>query len=110
MAEEKPSASSSRDREAPEQQDQSIKARKRQLFEEREPVRDGSATQPFSVYLRATAGAPMSQGAKVVIWTLAVVVVLLFLAALFGPRPTRPRAGPRVSTAPAFPAAVGVRA
>ena len=67
--------------EAVEQQDQSIKARKSQLFE---ADRDESAgtLKPFTVYLRETPAAPMSQGVKVALWALAALVVLLFLGAL----------------------------
>ena len=78
-------------REALEQQDQSIKARKHQLFEA--PVSDASAAtvKPFVVYLRGTPATPMPQGTRIALWGLAVVVVLLFLAALLAPHRPRPR-------------------
>lgn len=69
-------------RETVEQQDQSIKARKHQLFEE--PDRADGAVKPFKVYLRDTPPAPLSGGVKATLWAVGAVVVLLLLAALFG--------------------------
>lgn len=95
-------------REAMEQQDQSIKARKRQLFEEPAHGDDHPAVRPFAAYLRDTPPAPLSGGVRATLWAVGVVVVLLFLAALFLPRrPVAPRArhGARAPAA-AAPAAI----
>ena len=69
--------------EALEQQDQSIKARKVQLFEERDRAGDGLATKPFADYVKATPPAPLSPAVKASLGAVAVLVALLFLAALF---------------------------
>jgi len=66
-----------------EQQDQSIKARKVQLFEERDRAGDGLATKPFADYVNATPPAPLSPAVKASLGAVAVLVALLFLAALF---------------------------
>jgi hypothetical protein len=72
-------------REAMEPQDQSIKARKRQLFEE--PQTDSAPTiKTFDAYLRETPPFGLSPGVKAALWVVGVLVVLLFLLALFGPR------------------------
>lgn len=92
MAPEKPPAP----HQAQEHQDESIKARKTQLFEVREHV-EVVTLQPFKEYVRLTPPAPLSQGVKAGLWAAGVVVVLLLLAALFiGPPPRKHRraAGP----------------
>ena len=71
-------------REIVEQQDQSIKARKNQLFEAIKTDDDGSSGKPFVVYLKDTPAAPMSAPVKAALWAMGVVVVLLFLAAVAG--------------------------
>ena len=80
-------------REALEAQDQSIKARKWQLYEEKTRV-DTGTVKPFSVYLKDTPGAPLSPVARATLWAVGVVVVLLFVAAILmgGPRPKPRRA------------------
>jgi hypothetical protein len=83
-------------REAFEQQDQSIKARKHELFEEPQTADGAGALKPFSVYVRETPPAPMSKGMKATLWAIGVLVVLLFLAALFfGGRRPRPHRAER---------------
>jgi hypothetical protein len=75
-----------------EQQDQSIKARKYQLFEERD--QSGGADKPFTEYVRVTPPAALSPAAKAMLWGIGALVVLLFLAAfLFGrpPKHLKPR-------------------
>jgi hypothetical protein len=81
MATEKPPPSG----EAPEQQDQSIKARKFQLFE-RQQLGGAGALRPFADYVRQTPPAPMATPIKASLWALAVLVALLFLAAMFSGR------------------------
>ena len=70
---------------APREQEQSIKARKQLLFEKDEASGTEQAagpTKPFVEYLRTTPPAPLPTVAKATLWTAAVIVVLLFLAAL----------------------------
>lgn len=81
-------------REALEQQDQSIKARKHQLFEKKEILFDLASVKRFSEYVDNRPPAPLSPGMKAALIGLVAVVALLFLAALFGgrgPRPAKPR-------------------
>jgi hypothetical protein len=97
-------------REAFEQQDQSIKARKHELFEEPQTAdTPTSVLKPFSVYVRDTPPAPMSKGMKATLWVLGALVVLLFLAALFfgGRRPRPGRADARGVAPPVARAAIG---
>ena len=73
--------------EVQEQQDQSIKARKYQLFEEHEQT--GGAVKPFTEYVRATPPAALSPVMKAVLWGVGALVVLLFLAAFLVGRPPK---------------------
>ena len=79
-----------------ESEEQSIKARKKELFEEQTPdVSLSGPRKPVKVYLQQTPAMPLSPGVKVALWILGVVVLLLFLAALMtrGGRTQRPRTG-----------------
>ena len=82
MAIDKNAADKAAPREVVEQQDQSIKARKNQLFEVAKPD-DGVSHVPFRVYLKDTPPAPMSTPMKAALWSVAVVAGLLFLAAIW---------------------------
>ncbi len=85
--------------EAPREQEQSIKARKREIFEE-EPQTDAT-TRTFSAYLAETPATPLSKGQKAALGgVLAVVVLLLLIALLTRPAPrSHPRAAPGPGTA-----------
>jgi hypothetical protein len=82
---------------APREQEQSIKARKRELFEAKK-----APTTPrkrFSVYVTQTPPAPLTQTQKTVLFVVGGLVVLVLLAALMtipGPRgkTRRPAAPP----------------
>jgi hypothetical protein len=74
----------------PESQDQSIKSRKTQLFED-EPLDGNLATQSFAQYLKTTPPAPLAPWFNIALWALGVVVLLLFLAAIFSGRHGTPR-------------------
>jgi hypothetical protein len=85
------------------EQERSIKAREHEVFAERpRPATSSKSTKPFPVYLRETPAEPLSTFAKVVLWTVGIIVVLLFLAALWRiprrqvarPKTARPPAGP----------------
>jgi len=80
MASDKTS-SGSREAPPPEQQDQSIKARKSSLFEGPDSAVD--TTRPFAEYVKQVPAMPMSLGMKALLCVVATVVVLLLLAALF---------------------------
>lgn len=70
----------------PHEQEISIKERKRLLFEEDEPLAEVipvGERKPFAEYLRTTPAAPLSQGARVVLWGVGVLVALLLILALF---------------------------
>jgi hypothetical protein len=75
-------------RDLTEAQDQSIKARKTQLFDD-EPVDESLATQSFAHYLKTTPPAPLAQWFKIMLWALGVVVLLLFFAAIMSGRHSR---------------------
>ena len=81
------------------EQERSIKDRGNELFVEPEVrVPERPPVKPFEVYLRETPAEPMSTGAKVLLWVVGVVVLLLFVAALWRIQ-RRPRARPRAEAA-----------
>lgn len=96
MASQKPSAA--REPEAPEAQDQSIKARKSSLFE----VKTGpvSVNRAFAEYVREASPAPLSPPTKAILGAVAAVVALLFLASLLSSFRAKPARGPRLSSSP----------
>jgi hypothetical protein len=66
------------------EQEQSIKVRSHEVFVDlprSEPI--PRSAKPFPVYLRETPAQPLSSGIKTMIWMVAVIVALLFLAALW---------------------------
>jgi hypothetical protein len=67
-----------------EKQEQSIKARKNELFVEEE-VQTGPRKK-MRDYLKETPAAPLSKNVKLMLWGSAAPVVLLFVAALLVPR------------------------
>jgi hypothetical protein len=73
-------------------QEQSIKARKHQLFEADEPL-DSGPRRPFKECLRTTPADPLSTPLKALLWTLGTVVVLLLIFALAksGTRTPKPK-------------------
>lgn len=74
-----------------ENQDQSIKARKVQLFDDGKSEEVIEVRRPFSYYVNRTPAAPLSPATKASLVAAGVLVVLLLLAALFiGPH-HRPR-------------------
>ncbi|SIO30430.1 hypothetical protein SAMN05444166_3631 [Singulisphaera sp. GP187] len=78
---------------APREQEQSIKARKREIFEEEQSF---GPRKPFADYLARTEATPLSTGQKAVLWGVGALVVLLLLAALLTmPAPT---SGPHQSS------------
>lgn len=64
-----------------ETQEQSIKARKHQLFEADAPTVFSSG-RPFKAFLRETPAAPLSGLTKAMLWAAGVVVTLVLIAAL----------------------------
>ena len=76
-----PPAPASSPREAVEHQDQSIKVRKSQLFEPTQHV-EAPVIKPLAEYLMKEPPDPLTPGMKAALWTVGVVVVLLFLAAM----------------------------
>jgi hypothetical protein len=64
-----------------ETQEQSIKARKNELFEEEVPVFLNSS-RPFRDFLRETPAEPLSGAAKAMLWAAGVIVAVLLVAAL----------------------------
>jgi hypothetical protein len=100
MASDKPPVN----REAVEPSDQSIKARKFQLFEERKD--SGTTSKRFTEYVLNTPPTPLAPGVKVALGAVAVVVVLLLLASLVM-RPSKRR---HATLAPDRPAIVAFSA
>lgn len=95
MSTPKPSAS----RDALESQDNSIKARKSQLFEAPEASPLG-VVRPFAEYLKEVPADPLSPGLRAGLWALAALVGLLFLASLMKGRMGGPAEKPGASEAP----------
>jgi hypothetical protein len=73
----------------PGDQDQSIKARKRLLYEEDDLPASPAVTppvverKPFRAYLRETPAQPLSTGMKALVWGSAILVGLLFAASVW---------------------------
>jgi hypothetical protein len=81
------------------EQERSIKDREQELFvEEREEPPPRPPVKPFAIYLRETPADPIVPEVKVILWVVGVVVLVVFVAALWrmqrGSR-TRPRASPK---------------
>ncbi len=88
-----------------ENQDQSIKARKVQLFDDGKADEVVEIRRPFSYYVNQTPASPMSPTTKATLLATGVLVVLLFLAALLiGPHRSKKRLS---ALNPARPAAPG---
>jgi hypothetical protein len=88
-----------------ETQEQSIKARKHQLFEADAPVEVGSG-RPFKEFVRTTPATPFSGLTKAALWVAGVVVILVLVAALLKTfhHPPRASGGPARKAAGATPA------
>jgi hypothetical protein len=79
------------------EQEISIKARAREVYED-EPARETrKLVRPFPVVLRETPAEPLSGATKAVLWIVGAIVAVLFIAAIWrvttrhGPKPqTRP--------------------
>jgi hypothetical protein len=67
--------------EAPREQEQSIKARKKELFDPESHAAEGPL-RPFAEYVRVTQASPFSGTVNLVLWGLLALVALLFLASL----------------------------
>jgi hypothetical protein len=91
-----------------ETQEQSIKARKHQLFDADEPVEVGSG-RSFKEFLKTTPAEPLSGLTKAALWAAGVVVVLILIAALFKSfhKPPRPATRAPAKAAVAATAAAG---
>jgi hypothetical protein len=86
-------------------QEQSIRARKNQLFDKDELPGDSSAGPRMSLRdcLRATPAAPLSPMVKGILWAVGIVVLLLLAAALAtggGKKKPRPKTSPATSAVP----------
>jgi len=82
------------------EQERSIKAREHELYFNPLSEKDARSLKPFPEYLRETPAQPLSAATKAVLWIVAVLVVLVFLAALW--RAIHHRGGrPRHKAAPA---------
>ena len=66
----------------PREEEQSIRARKAEMFERTEspkPTGPTSPTKPFAVYLRETPATPLSGMTKAILWAVGALVVLLLI-------------------------------
>jgi hypothetical protein len=83
------------------EQERSIKERGKELFvERRDESPDRPPVKPFAVYLRETPATPLSGGVKALLWIVGILVLLLFVAAIWRVQ-RRPRTRPRPATAAA---------
>jgi hypothetical protein len=80
-------------------QEISIKAREHELYVRASPKTDPKPVKPFPVYLRETPAEPLSPTTKVILWTVGIVVAMLFLASLWRVS-HRPPTKPSTRTAP----------
>jgi len=93
-----------------ESDEQSIKARKNQIFEARAAEVEVGGAKPFSAYVKATPPAPLSASTKAALAGLGVLIALLFLATLMAEPPHKPAAIDRPTrTLPAPPTQAGPR-
>lgn len=76
-------------------QEQSIKARKHQLFETDEDHSQSAPRRSFAQCLRETPADPLSPTLKTSLWVVGTLVVLLLLAALAQSVTRKPRPRPR---------------
>jgi hypothetical protein len=74
-------------------QEQSIKARKHQLFEADEPDPATGPRRSFQECLRTTPADPLSTLLKALLWIIGTIVILLLIVALVtgGPRKPKPK-------------------
>ena len=90
----------------PRTQEQSIKARKHQLFEADTPLDDGPR-RSFRECLRTTPADPLSPPLKALLWTLGTIVVLLLIVALATGGHKKPKPRSPNTLAPYVPARAG---
>lgn len=86
--------------ETPREQEQSIKARKREIFEEEQVF---GPRRPFSAYLAETEATPLTAGQKAALWGVGVLVLLLLVAALLtmpAPRSSHPTSAAKTAAGP----------
>ena len=82
----------------PREQEQSIKDRKRLLYDDDDAPVSALAVErkPFSVYLRETPARPLSGGVKAALWAAAIIAALLLAGAVMkstqGKPPSKKRA------------------
>ena len=70
-----------------EDQERSIKARKNQLFDPTAAEEAPAPTKmPFAAYLKTVPATPATPGQKQAFWTVAAIVLILFLASLLSLR------------------------
>jgi hypothetical protein len=75
-------------------QEQSIKARKHELFEADEPDGSTGPRRSFQECLRTTPADPLSTLLKALLWTVGTIVILLLIAALVTSGTKKPRPKP----------------
>ncbi|HEY2154100.1 MAG TPA: hypothetical protein VGH33_00620 [Isosphaeraceae bacterium] len=78
-----------------ETQEQSIKARKHQLFEPDAPAFEVGSGRSFKDFVRTTPAAPMSGLTRAALWAAGVVVAVVLVGALLKTFHRPPQAGPR---------------
>jgi hypothetical protein len=76
-----------------ETQEQSIKARKNQLFDDETP--SVGAGRPFKEFLRETSATPLSPVIRAILWVAALLVMVMLVAALFKKFNSQTKGGPR---------------
>jgi hypothetical protein len=92
------------------EQERSIKSRAHELFVKPQPDSAARPTKPFPVYLKETPAFPMSSTVKAMLFFAAIIVGLLFLAAVWklsirhGPRRQDPPRSEAVKTSDGRPA------
>jgi hypothetical protein len=96
------------------EQELSIKERSHELFLKGSPPEGSIASKSFAVHLRETAAQPFSALTKAILWTVGIIVAILFLATIWRivqrqnstPRPTPKPAASSTSILPASPSTI----
>jgi hypothetical protein len=93
----------------PREQEQSIKDRKKLIYDDDPTPMSGSVGKPFVLYLRETPPQPLSLGLKAALWAAGIVVLLLLAGALYKSSQPKPKPAPAQKTGAAPAPVVSAR-
>jgi hypothetical protein len=93
----------------PREQEQSIKDRKKLIYDDDPKPISATVGKPFALYLRETPAEPLSGLMKAALWAAGVVVILLLAGALWKTTQPKAKAAPSQKTGAAPAQVVGAR-